>query len=139
MEQSTTTALLPQRQTRQVGQREDPDQGAAAGEPSHAELLVDIQGSRVTLAGKIETVALEVNLVLADLWKVLDKGTLDGKEITILNTYTPKMDDKHFFDRIQDLLEDRMGNPVIWVGDYNCILDSDGDRYAPPGKGANFS
>ncbi|KAJ1153050.1 hypothetical protein NDU88_005817 [Pleurodeles waltl] len=45
----------------------------SAGEPSQTELLVAIQGSRVALEGKIETVAVEVNLLTADLRKVADK------------------------------------------------------------------
>ncbi|KAJ1165319.1 hypothetical protein NDU88_005747 [Pleurodeles waltl] len=45
----------------------------SVGEPSQAELLAAIQGSQVALEGKILTVAMEVNLLRADLWKVLDK------------------------------------------------------------------
>ncbi|KAJ1209137.1 hypothetical protein NDU88_004515 [Pleurodeles waltl] len=45
----------------------------SAGEPSRAELLAAIQGSRVALEGKIETVAVEINLLRADLRKVSDK------------------------------------------------------------------
>ncbi|KAJ1151894.1 hypothetical protein NDU88_004673 [Pleurodeles waltl] len=43
------------------------------GEPSRAELLQAIQGSRQALVGKIETVAIEVNLLRTDLHKVSDK------------------------------------------------------------------
>ncbi|KAJ1156580.1 hypothetical protein NDU88_009298 [Pleurodeles waltl] len=42
-------------------------------EPCRAELLAVIQGSRVALEGEIETVALEVKLLRADLRKVSDK------------------------------------------------------------------
>ncbi|KAJ1100057.1 hypothetical protein NDU88_005146 [Pleurodeles waltl] len=42
-------------------------------EPSRAELLAANQGSRVALDGKIETVAVEVNLLWADRWKVSEK------------------------------------------------------------------
>ncbi|KAJ1084200.1 hypothetical protein NDU88_004352 [Pleurodeles waltl] len=41
-------------------------------EPSCAELLVAIQGSRVALKGKIKIVTVEVNLLRADLRKVSD-------------------------------------------------------------------
>ncbi|KAJ1149081.1 hypothetical protein NDU88_001899 [Pleurodeles waltl] len=44
-----------------------------ADEPSRAELLAAIQGSRVALEGKIEMVVVEVNLLRADLRKVSDK------------------------------------------------------------------
>ncbi|KAJ1156935.1 hypothetical protein NDU88_009651 [Pleurodeles waltl] len=41
-------------------------------EPSQAEVLAAIQGSRVALEGKIETVTVEVNLLRADLRKFSD-------------------------------------------------------------------
>ncbi|KAJ1135608.1 hypothetical protein NDU88_002046 [Pleurodeles waltl] len=70
MGQYTTPVVLPQRAARlEVS-------GYAAGmalnseEPSRAELLVVIQGSWVALEGKIETVAVEVNLLQPDLQKV---------------------------------------------------------------------
>ncbi|KAJ1184660.1 hypothetical protein NDU88_001463 [Pleurodeles waltl] len=46
---------------------------APAEELSHAELLAAIQGSQVVLQGKIEAVAVEVNLLRTDLRKVSDK------------------------------------------------------------------
>ncbi|KAJ1160408.1 hypothetical protein NDU88_000910 [Pleurodeles waltl] len=49
------------------------DTPLSAGEPSRAELLAAIKGSRVALERKIETVAVEINLLRADLQKVSDK------------------------------------------------------------------
>ncbi|KAJ1187287.1 hypothetical protein NDU88_004064 [Pleurodeles waltl] len=49
----------------------DPVPDLPAEEPSWAEILAAVQASR--LEGKIETVALEVNLLRTDLRKVLDK------------------------------------------------------------------
>ncbi|KAJ1136233.1 hypothetical protein NDU88_002650 [Pleurodeles waltl] len=50
-----------------VGQCEE------TGEPSRAELMQAIQGSRQALESKIEMVAIEVNLLRTDLCKVSDK------------------------------------------------------------------
>ncbi|KAJ1178451.1 hypothetical protein NDU88_003697 [Pleurodeles waltl] len=72
MEQYITPVVLPQRAARlEVS-------GGAAGTPlnteeaSQPELLATIKGSWVALEGKIETVAVEVNLLWADLRKVSD-------------------------------------------------------------------
>ncbi|KAJ1092772.1 hypothetical protein NDU88_005882 [Pleurodeles waltl] len=59
---------------------------ATAEEPSHAELLAAIQGARVALEGEIETVAVEVNLLRADLRKVSDKVKVAGGTIVDLQT-----------------------------------------------------
>ncbi|KAJ1154192.1 hypothetical protein NDU88_006946 [Pleurodeles waltl] len=65
MEQYTTPVILPQRVAR-LGVS-----GDAVGTPLNTEeLLTAIQGSPVALEGKIETVAVEVNL--------LEIGALEG-------------------------------------------------------------
>ncbi|KAJ1184807.1 hypothetical protein NDU88_001609 [Pleurodeles waltl] len=51
-----------------------------------AEILMAIQGSRVALEGKIETVAVEVNLLRADLQKVSDKVKVAEGSIVELQT-----------------------------------------------------
>ncbi|KAJ1171573.1 hypothetical protein NDU88_003434 [Pleurodeles waltl] len=57
-----------------VGGTEEGQSGTMpAEEPSRAKILAAIQGSRVALEGKIETLAVEVNLLRADLRKVSDK------------------------------------------------------------------
>ncbi|KAJ1114432.1 hypothetical protein NDU88_002669 [Pleurodeles waltl] len=53
-------------------------------EPSRAELLAAIQGSRVALKCKIETVAIEVKLLQADLRKVSDKVKVAERSIVEL-------------------------------------------------------
>ncbi|KAJ1082972.1 hypothetical protein NDU88_003133 [Pleurodeles waltl] len=71
MEQYTTPVPLPQRQTRSRVTGDVLSMPVTAEEPSRAELLAAIQGSRLVLEEKIETVA--VNLLHADLRKVSDK------------------------------------------------------------------
>ncbi|KAJ1081843.1 hypothetical protein NDU88_002016 [Pleurodeles waltl] len=73
MEQYTTPVVFPQRTSRLEVSGDAACTPLNAGEPSQAELLVAIQGSRVALEGKIETVTVEVNLLRADLRKVSDK------------------------------------------------------------------
>ncbi|KAJ1119544.1 hypothetical protein NDU88_007729 [Pleurodeles waltl] len=73
MEQFTTPVPLPQSPVRSERSRDDMRAPANPEEPSHVELLAAIQGSRVALEGKIENVAVEVNLLWADLQKVSDK------------------------------------------------------------------
>ncbi|KAJ1191839.1 hypothetical protein NDU88_001154 [Pleurodeles waltl] len=73
MEQYTTPVPLPQHPARSQGSRDDTKPSANPEAPSRAELLAAVQGSRVALEGKIETVAVEVNLLRADLRKVSDK------------------------------------------------------------------
>ncbi|KAJ1126245.1 hypothetical protein NDU88_004653 [Pleurodeles waltl] len=73
MEQYTTPVPLPQRPARSEGSGDDMRVPANPEEPSRVELLGAIQGSRVALEGKIETAAVEVNLLRADLRKVSDK------------------------------------------------------------------
>ncbi|KAJ1128770.1 hypothetical protein NDU88_007145 [Pleurodeles waltl] len=70
MELYTTPALSTQCETLLAGYREDTGLGVPAWEPSRAELLAAIQGSKEALKGKIESVAIEVNLLRADLRKV---------------------------------------------------------------------
>ncbi|KAJ1160565.1 hypothetical protein NDU88_001061 [Pleurodeles waltl] len=55
-------------------------------EPSRVELLTAIQGSQVALEGKIETVAVEVNLLRAELRKVADKVKVAEGSIAELQT-----------------------------------------------------
>ncbi|KAJ1210701.1 hypothetical protein NDU88_006063 [Pleurodeles waltl] len=57
-----------------------------AEEPLQAEILTTIQGSRVALEGKIETVAVEVNLHRADLRKISDKVKMAEGSIMELQT-----------------------------------------------------
>ncbi|KAJ1128741.1 hypothetical protein NDU88_007116 [Pleurodeles waltl] len=63
MEQYTTPVPLPQRPARSEGIRDDMRAPVNPEEPSRAELLAAIQGSRVALESKIEIVAVEVNLL----------------------------------------------------------------------------
>ncbi|KAJ1123013.1 hypothetical protein NDU88_001486 [Pleurodeles waltl] len=86
MEEYTTPTLLPQRQTRTGGSGEALEEPTTAGEPTRAELLAAIQGARVALDGKIETVAVEVNLLRADLRKVSDKVKVAEGSIVDLQT-----------------------------------------------------
>ncbi|KAJ1209896.1 hypothetical protein NDU88_005267 [Pleurodeles waltl] len=73
VEQYTTVVPTPQSVTR-LGGSDDGQSGLLlAKEPLRAEILAAIQGSRVALEGKIETVSVEVNLLKADLRKVFDK------------------------------------------------------------------
>ncbi|KAJ1130956.1 hypothetical protein NDU88_009300 [Pleurodeles waltl] len=55
-------------------------------EPSRAELLAAIQGARVAREGKIEMVAVEMNLLRADLRKVSDKIKVVEGSIVDLQT-----------------------------------------------------
>ncbi|KAJ1170444.1 hypothetical protein NDU88_002321 [Pleurodeles waltl] len=73
MEQYTTPAPGSQSQTHMEGPGGVLEAPAPVEEPSRAELLAAVQGSRVVLEGKIEAVAVEVNLLRTDLRKVSDK------------------------------------------------------------------
>ncbi|KAJ1199842.1 hypothetical protein NDU88_003674 [Pleurodeles waltl] len=86
MEQYTMPTPLPQRQICIGGSGEALDAPATAGEPTHAELLASIHGARVALEGKIETVAVKVNLLRADLRKVSDKVKVVEGSIVDLQT-----------------------------------------------------
>ncbi|KAJ1201622.1 hypothetical protein NDU88_005428 [Pleurodeles waltl] len=70
MEQYTTPVPLPQRLAKSEVSGDDIRVPMNPEELSRAELLAAIQGSRVALGGKIETVAVNVILLLADLRKV---------------------------------------------------------------------
>ncbi|KAJ1110214.1 hypothetical protein NDU88_007569 [Pleurodeles waltl] len=77
MEKYTTLVSLPHRQALigegGGGTGEGLSEPANTEEPSRAEILATIQRSRVALEGKVETVAVEINLLRADLRKVSDK------------------------------------------------------------------
>ncbi|KAJ1105911.1 hypothetical protein NDU88_003314 [Pleurodeles waltl] len=73
MEQYTTVVPTPQRDTRLAGSEDGQSGLLPAEELWQAEILAAIQGSRVALEGNIETVAVKVNLLRADLRKVSDK------------------------------------------------------------------
>ncbi|KAJ1201854.1 hypothetical protein NDU88_005658 [Pleurodeles waltl] len=74
MEQYITPTPQPQRQNHTGGSGEALAVPAAAGKPTRTELLDAIHGTRVAQEGKIETVAVKVNLLRADLRKVSDKA-----------------------------------------------------------------
>ncbi|KAJ1148923.1 hypothetical protein NDU88_001747 [Pleurodeles waltl] len=86
MEQYTTSAPQPQHQTQKGGSEDDPIMPVSVEEPSRAELLAAIQGSRVALQGKTETVLLEVNLLRMDLQKLFDKVKVAAGSIAELHT-----------------------------------------------------
>ncbi|KAJ1104369.1 hypothetical protein NDU88_001781 [Pleurodeles waltl] len=86
MEQYTTPTLQPQRQTRTGGSGEALEASVSVGEPTRAELLAAIHGARVVLEGKIEKVAVEVNLRRAELPKASDKVKVAEGSIVDLKT-----------------------------------------------------
>ncbi|KAJ1114864.1 hypothetical protein NDU88_003094 [Pleurodeles waltl] len=59
---------------------------ATAEEPSHVKLLAAIQGARVALEEKIETVAVGLNLLRTDLHKVSDNIKVAEGSIVDLQT-----------------------------------------------------
>ncbi|KAJ1098193.1 hypothetical protein NDU88_003309 [Pleurodeles waltl] len=67
-----------------VGAGEETGADLIAGEPSKAELLAPIHGSRAALEGKIELVALEVNLLRADHRKVSERVQITEGSISKL-------------------------------------------------------
>ncbi|KAJ1173596.1 hypothetical protein NDU88_005426 [Pleurodeles waltl] len=83
MEQYTTPVPLPQCVARTKVSGDDMRMPLNPEEPSRAELLAAIQGSRVVLESKIETVVVEVNLLQADLRKVSNKGCGTQGEVSI--------------------------------------------------------
>ncbi|KAJ1197569.1 hypothetical protein NDU88_001426 [Pleurodeles waltl] len=85
MEQHTMPVPLPQHQTC-VGGPRDVLSAPTVEEPSQAKLLAAIQGFKVVLEGKIETMALEVNLLRADLRNVSDKVKVVEGSIVKLQT-----------------------------------------------------
>ncbi|KAJ1139760.1 hypothetical protein NDU88_006127 [Pleurodeles waltl] len=86
MEQYTTPMPLPQRHTHTGGSAEALEEPATEGEPTRAELLATIHGAGVALEAKIEMVAVEVNLLRADLRKVSDKVRVAEGSIVDLQT-----------------------------------------------------
>ncbi|KAJ1194082.1 hypothetical protein NDU88_003377 [Pleurodeles waltl] len=86
IEQYTTPASLMQRQMWMSEPGDDLGTPAAVEELPQAELLVAIQGLRVALEGKIETVAVEVNLLQEDIQKVSDKVKVAKGSILELQT-----------------------------------------------------
>ncbi|KAJ1117215.1 hypothetical protein NDU88_005415 [Pleurodeles waltl] len=86
MEQYTTLVPLPQCPVRSVGSGDGFSVAANPEEPSLVELIAAIQGSRVSLEGNAETVAVEVDLLWADLRKVSDKVKVAESSIVELQT-----------------------------------------------------
>ncbi|KAJ1205303.1 hypothetical protein NDU88_000738 [Pleurodeles waltl] len=82
IEQYTTSVPLPQLQVRSGGPEDVLGVPETTGEPSRAELLGPIQGS----GGKIETVAVEVNVLRADPMKVSEKVKVAESSIMELQT-----------------------------------------------------
>ncbi|KAJ1215353.1 hypothetical protein NDU88_002962 [Pleurodeles waltl] len=86
MEQYTAAVPLPQRPARSDGSGDGVRVLATSDEPSRAELLTAIQGSRVALEIKTETLAVEVNLLRAYIQKVSDKVKVAEGSIVELPT-----------------------------------------------------
>ncbi|KAJ1146641.1 hypothetical protein NDU88_012905 [Pleurodeles waltl] len=86
MEQYSTPVAQPQQLAGLEGSGDAAGAPLSAGELSRAELPVAIQDSQVALEGKIETVAVEVNLLRVDLSKVLEKGKVAEGSIVELQS-----------------------------------------------------
>ncbi|KAJ1165871.1 hypothetical protein NDU88_006288 [Pleurodeles waltl] len=85
IETYTTPSPLPH-QTRVGGPGDELGTPAAVEEPLRAELLAAIQGLREALERKLDSVAVEVNLPRADLWKISDKVKVAEGSIVELQT-----------------------------------------------------
>ncbi|KAJ1191084.1 hypothetical protein NDU88_000400 [Pleurodeles waltl] len=86
IEQYTKPVPLSQQQTRSGGPEDVICAPGSTGEPSQAKLLAAIQGSRVALEGKIETMAVEVYLLRADLRNVSEMIKVAEGSIVELQT-----------------------------------------------------
>ncbi|KAJ1082975.1 hypothetical protein NDU88_003136 [Pleurodeles waltl] len=86
MEQYTTPVPLPQRSARSEVSGDDVRVPINTEEPSRAELLAAIQGSRVALEVKIELDSHSLHLLRADLQKVSDKVKVAEGSIVELQT-----------------------------------------------------
>ncbi|KAJ1216428.1 hypothetical protein NDU88_004030 [Pleurodeles waltl] len=75
-----------QRITRQSGDPGITDQPAETAEPTKAELLAAIHGARFALEHRIEAMAIDFNLIWANLQKVSDKVTAAESNISELQT-----------------------------------------------------
>ncbi|KAJ1098469.1 hypothetical protein NDU88_003580 [Pleurodeles waltl] len=78
IDQDATTSTPMQHATRQISGRKVHE---IEEEPTRAELLTGIHGSREALEGKKETVGIEVNLLCTDLCKVSDKVRVAERSI----------------------------------------------------------
>ena len=45
-----------------------------------------------------------------------------------MNTYGPNLDDRELYPKIQDMMAMNLGTPMLWAGDFNCIVDGEADR-----------
>ena len=57
---------------------------------------------------------------------LLVQGKLDGKEIVIVNSYGPNIDEEEFYPRVQGLMTMDTGCPLIWVDYKLCVGWSQG-------------
>ncbi|KAJ1109652.1 hypothetical protein NDU88_007012 [Pleurodeles waltl] len=136
IEQYTMPVPLPQRQTRSGGDKVVLGELGTAGEPSWVELLAAIQGFRVALEGKIETVVVEVSLLWADLRKVSEKVKVAEGFIVEFQTEVGSLRKQMVqvnstVRSFPEIIGDRMDAHLIWAGDNNCILDGEKDRFPP--------
>ncbi|KAJ1207935.1 hypothetical protein NDU88_003325 [Pleurodeles waltl] len=86
MEQYTTPVSLLQHQAQLEGSEDGQSVATNTRGALRAEILAALQGSRVALEGKIETVAVEVNLLQADIRKVSNKVKVAEGSIVELQT-----------------------------------------------------
>ncbi|KAJ1105451.1 hypothetical protein NDU88_002857 [Pleurodeles waltl] len=126
MEQYTTPVALPQRTARSEVSGDVVDTPLSAGEPSQAERLVAIQGYLVALEGKIDTVAVEVNLLRADLRKVSDKvkaaeGSIAELQSVVGTLWTQMAQATSTVGRLGAQLEDEEGSEVDVEGRYVLV------------------
>ena len=47
----------------------------------------------------------------------------------LLNSYGPNLDDPQFYPRLQSMIGSEIDYPLIWLGDFNCIIDGLQDRH----------
>mgnify|MGYP002805042126 CR=1 FL=1 len=61
-------------------------------------------------------------------------GTIEGREIYMINVYAPNVDYSVFVSDLVANVAEHLTTEVIIMGDYNCVLDGSLDR-DPPTQG----
>ncbi|KAJ1082300.1 hypothetical protein NDU88_002468 [Pleurodeles waltl] len=122
MEQYTTPVVLLQRTARLEVSGDAAGSPMSAGEASCAELLAAMQGFWVALEGKIEPVAVEVNLRRVDLRKVSDKVKVVEGSIAELQSETTDSKYLYIFGRKRATNKKMVNNSQEGVIDIMQIL-----------------
>ncbi|KAJ1209227.1 hypothetical protein NDU88_004605 [Pleurodeles waltl] len=97
------------------------------------QILAAIESSRHAMQTQIAAIAVDVNLLRTDLRVVAERLVATEKQVTCLQSEMDRLKAslailEAKMQKLEARVEDAEGIPILWAGDFNCVLDGVLDR-----------